>query len=252
MSRAAADGPPHRRDPRRRRRPAPPGSRRRFRRLDAATRLRTSPTTPQTSGRPPAPPLPSPSPARPPSKSSGLENRGGPAATLPEVPTPSPPVAPASWQPGNSSLSGSGTQLCRRATADTTTRQAGQSPVLRGRHKIQTPPRGTPRSAARGWRRSRPSPRTPTPSCRRRGTPQLKLRSGPKQLDRVEPVRLEAKRAAGEGGIKGVRPPPVVLKPPPSIAMPAVCGAGSTWDILASFAPDEKERAPASRSRSAF
>ncbi|GJN30963.1 hypothetical protein PR202_gb19311 [Eleusine coracana subsp. coracana] len=74
----------------------------------------------------------------------------------------------------------------------------------------------------------------------------------PQQLDRVEPVRLEAKRAAGEGGIKGVRPPPVVLKPPPSIAMPAVCGAGSTWDILASFAPDEKERAPASRSRSAF
>ncbi|GJN08393.1 hypothetical protein PR202_ga26306 [Eleusine coracana subsp. coracana] len=69
----------------------------------------------------------------------------------------------------------------------------------------------------------------------------------PQQLDRIEPVRLEVKRAAGEGGIKGVRPPPV-LKPPPSMAMPAVCGAGSTWDILASFAPDEKERAPASRS----
>jgi mitogen-activated protein kinase kinase kinase 1 len=56
----------------------------------------------------------------------------------------------------------------------------------------------------------------------------------------------DVRRAVGEGGIKGVRPPPV-LKPPPSMALPAVCGVGSTWDILRSFAPDEKEDAPASR-----
>ena len=61
----------------------------------------------------------------------------------------------------------------------------------------------------------------------------------------------DARRAAGEGGIKGVRPPPV-LKPPPSMALPAVCGVGSTWDILRSFAPDEKEDAPASRSGRRF
>ncbi|CAD6269948.1 unnamed protein product [Miscanthus lutarioriparius] len=61
----------------------------------------------------------------------------------------------------------------------------------------------------------------------------------------------DARRAAGEGGIKGVRPPPV-LKPPPSMALPAVCGVGSTWDILRSFGPDEKEDAPASRSGRRF
>jgi len=48
-----------------------------------------------------------------------------------------------------------------------------------------------------------------------------------------------------------VRPPPV-LKPPPSMALPAVCGVGSTWDILRSFAPDEKEDAPAIRSGRRF
>uniref|UniRef100_A0A0A9DAJ4 Cl17799_1 n=1 Tax=Arundo donax TaxID=35708 RepID=A0A0A9DAJ4_ARUDO len=73
----------------------------------------------------------------------------------------------------------------------------------------------------------------------------------PPRLDPLEPIRLDVKRAAGEGGIKGVRPPPV-LKPPPSMALPAACGAGSTWDILRSFAPDEKEHALASRSGGGF
>ncbi|TVU47652.1 hypothetical protein EJB05_07258 [Eragrostis curvula] len=74
----------------------------------------------------------------------------------------------------------------------------------------------------------------------------------PARVDPPEPApRLDAKRVAGEGGIKGVRPPPV-LKPPPSMAMPAVCRAGSTWDILASFAPDEEEHALTSRSGGGF
>ncbi|KAL6907528.1 hypothetical protein ACP4OV_002567 [Aristida adscensionis] len=63
-----------------------------------------------------------------------------------------------------------------------------------------------------------------------------------------EPTRPpDAKRVAGEGGIKGVRPPPV-LKPPPSMALPAAALVGSSWDIVRSFAPDEKEDAPESRS----
>jgi mitogen-activated protein kinase kinase kinase 1 len=75
----------------------------------------------------------------------------------------------------------------------------------------------------------------------------IKAPEHPPRLDGLEPLRLDVKRVAGEGGIKGVRPPPV-LKPPPSMAIPAVYRAGSTWDILASFAPDEKEHSPASRS----
>ncbi|XP_062216141.1 mitogen-activated protein kinase kinase kinase 1-like [Phragmites australis] len=73
----------------------------------------------------------------------------------------------------------------------------------------------------------------------------------PARLDPLELTRLDVKRAAGEGGIKGVRPPPV-LKPPPSMALPAVCGAGSTWDILRSFAPDDKEHVPVIRSSCGF
>ncbi|CAD6339190.1 unnamed protein product [Miscanthus lutarioriparius] len=52
--------------------------------------------------------------------------------------------------------------------------------------------------------------------------------------------------AAGDGGIKGVRPPPLI-KPPSSIAVPVVLGSGSTWDVMRSFTLDEPERAPASR-----
>jgi len=44
-----------------------------------------------------------------------------------------------------------------------------------------------------------------------------------------------------------MRPQPV-LKPPPSRALPVVCWAGSTWDLLRSFAPDEEQHAPVSRS----
>ncbi|KAF0913989.1 hypothetical protein E2562_026372 [Oryza meyeriana var. granulata] len=71
------------------------------------------------------------------------------------------------------------------------------------------------------------------------------------RVDPWEPARPDVKKASGEGGIKGVRPPPVVLKPPPSMARPAVCLVESTWDILRSFAPEEEDRhthAPASRS----
>ncbi|PUZ60239.1 hypothetical protein GQ55_4G108100 [Panicum hallii var. hallii] len=39
-----------------------------------------------------------------------------------------------------------------------------------------------------------------------------------------------------------------VLKPPPSMALPVVCRAGPSWDILRSFAPDEEQHAPVSRS----
>ncbi|PUZ41804.1 hypothetical protein GQ55_9G534200 [Panicum hallii var. hallii] len=73
----------------------------------------------------------------------------------------------------------------------------------------------------------------------------------PARLDPLESTRPDVKRAVGEGGIKGLRPPPV-LKLPPSMTLPAVCGAGSTWDILRSFAPDEKEHSPASRSGRSF
>uniref|UniRef100_A0A0D9VS70 mitogen-activated protein kinase kinase kinase n=1 Tax=Leersia perrieri TaxID=77586 RepID=A0A0D9VS70_9ORYZ len=70
------------------------------------------------------------------------------------------------------------------------------------------------------------------------------------RVDPWEPARPDVKRGGGEGGgIKGVRPPPVVLKPPPSMARPVACLVGSTWDILRSFAPEEESgHAPASRS----
>jgi len=42
------------------------------------------------------------------------------------------------------------------------------------------------------------------------------------------------------------------VRPPPSMALPAVCGVGSTWDLLRSFAPDEEERAPEARSGRGF
>ncbi|KAG2612385.1 hypothetical protein PVAP13_4KG206925 [Panicum virgatum] len=69
----------------------------------------------------------------------------------------------------------------------------------------------------------------------------------PAWLDPPELTRPNVKRAAGDGGIKGMRPQPV-LKPPPSRALPVVCWAGSTWDLLRSFAPDEEQHAPVSRS----
>ncbi|CAL5053402.1 unnamed protein product [Urochloa decumbens] len=51
------------------------------------------------------------------------------------------------------------------------------------------------------------------------------------------------KRAAGGGGINGVGPQPL-LKPPPSMVLPVARWAGSTWDILRSFAPDEEQHFP--------
>uniref|UniRef100_A0A0E0KBJ8 mitogen-activated protein kinase kinase kinase n=1 Tax=Oryza punctata TaxID=4537 RepID=A0A0E0KBJ8_ORYPU len=70
------------------------------------------------------------------------------------------------------------------------------------------------------------------------------------RVDPWEPARPDVRKASGEGGIKGVRPPPVVLKPPPSMARPAVCVVESTWDIVRSFAPEDDSRAHAPASRS--
>ena len=67
-------------------------------------------------------------------------------------------------------------------------------------------------------------------------------------MDPQEPARPDVKKPGCEGGIKGIRPPPVMLKPPPSVALPQACLVGSTWDILQSFAPAEQGQAPAIRS----
>ncbi|KQK22470.1 mitogen-activated protein kinase kinase kinase 1 [Brachypodium distachyon] len=67
-------------------------------------------------------------------------------------------------------------------------------------------------------------------------------------LDPQQPARPDVRKSGCDGGIKGVRPPPVMLKPPPSVALPPACLVGSTWDIMRSFAPDDKGQAPASRS----
>ncbi|VAI07506.1 unnamed protein product [Triticum turgidum subsp. durum] len=70
----------------------------------------------------------------------------------------------------------------------------------------------------------------------------------PAWLDPPEPARPDVKKPGCEGGIKGVRPPPVMLKPPPSMALPPASQAGSTWDILLSFAPEEQGQPQAIRS----
>ncbi|XP_051182132.1 mitogen-activated protein kinase kinase kinase 1 [Lolium perenne] len=65
----------------------------------------------------------------------------------------------------------------------------------------------------------------------------------------LDPTSRPSKPASEVGGIKGVRPPPVtlkpqptMLKPPPSMArLPKACLAGSTWDILQSFAPEDAQ-----------
>ena len=48
-----------------------------------------------------------------------------------------------------------------------------------------------------------------------------------------------------------MRPQPL-LRPPPSMSLPVVCLGGSAWDILRSFAPDEKQHVPVSRSSRCF
>lgn len=52
-------------------------------------------------------------------------------------------------------------------------------------------------------------------------------------------VDLNSVRSGG-GGIKGVRPPPV-LAPPPVMRRPVVDNVSSTWDLLKSFAPQGDE-----------
>ncbi|KAJ9166604.1 hypothetical protein P3X46_021328 [Hevea brasiliensis] len=62
------------------------------------------------------------------------------------------------------------------------------------------------------------------------------------ELSRDEPVesaKLNACRGVvcgAAGGIKGVRPP--LLKPPPSMTLPVIDNACSTWDLLRDFAPE--------------
>ncbi|KAM0826196.1 hypothetical protein ACQ4PT_069037 [Festuca glaucescens] len=83
----------------------------------------------------------------------------------------------------------------------------------------------------------------------------------PAWLDPQEPARPDARKPGCEGGIKGIRPPPVMLKqqptmlkPPPSMArLPQPSLVCSTWDILQSFAPEEEQgQAPAIRSARDF
>ncbi|KAF2291448.1 hypothetical protein GH714_024260 [Hevea brasiliensis] len=58
------------------------------------------------------------------------------------------------------------------------------------------------------------------------------------ELTRDEPVESAKLNACcgPSGGIKGVRPP--LLKPPPSMTLPVIDNACSTWDILRDFAPE--------------
>ncbi|CAL4921881.1 unnamed protein product [Urochloa decumbens] len=114
------------------------------------------------------------------------------------------------------------------------------------RHKPETPTRDSPLRHEGAEEPTRPAEADPELHA----TP-IEALDRPAKLDPLDSTRLDVKKAAGEGGIKGLRPPPV-LKPPPSMALPAVCGAESTWDILRSFAPDEKEQALASRSGRGF
>ncbi|KDP32742.1 hypothetical protein JCGZ_12034 [Jatropha curcas] len=64
------------------------------------------------------------------------------------------------------------------------------------------------------------------------------------QAEPVEPAKLNvhcgAASCAVGGGIKGVRPP--LLKPPPSMTLPVIDNACSTWDILRDFAPENDRR----------
>lgn len=57
--------------------------------------------------------------------------------------------------------------------------------------------------------------------------------------DESNGVDLSSVRNGG-GGIKGVRPPPV-LAPPPAMRRPVVDNVSSTWDLLKSFAPQNDE-----------
>ena len=121
------------------------------------------------------------------------------------------------------------------------------------RHKPEPPARDSPLRHEGAEEPTRPADadhELPAKEPAARDAP-IEALERPARLDPLESTRPDVKRAVGEGGIKGLRPPPV-LKPPPSMALPAVCVAGSTWDILRSFAPDEKEHAPASRSGRGF
>ncbi|CAN6194787.1 unnamed protein product [Urochloa humidicola] len=86
----------------------------------------------------------------------------------------------------------------------------------------------------------------PNPGRRPARDSPLRHEDGP-----IEAPEPNVKGAAGGGGINGVRPQPL-LKPPPSMTLPVPCWAGSAWDILRSFAPDEEQHVPGSRSGRGF
>ncbi|WVZ56344.1 hypothetical protein U9M48_006892 [Paspalum notatum var. saurae] len=115
----------------------------------------------------------------------------------------------------------------------------------------EAPDRGSPLRHEGAEEPARPADAEPEPPAEAARCAPIEVPERPAWLDPPDLPRPDVKRAAGEGGIKGVRPPPV-LKPPPSMVLPAVCGVGSTWDILRSFAPDEEEQAPAARSGRGF
>ncbi|XP_050212500.1 mitogen-activated protein kinase kinase kinase 1-like isoform X2 [Mercurialis annua] len=56
------------------------------------------------------------------------------------------------------------------------------------------------------------------------------------ELTRNEPATAKLNTTSKIVGIKGVRPP--LLKPPPSIVLPAIDNGCSTWDLLRDFAPE--------------
>ncbi|KAJ1297855.1 hypothetical protein BS78_01G409600 [Paspalum vaginatum] len=123
--------------------------------------------------------------------------------------------------------------------------RASSSPSSSARPNPESPDRGSPLRHEGAEEPARPADAGPEPPAAERYAP-IEAPQRPACLDPPQLLRPDVKKAQGEGGIKGVRPPPV-LKPPPSMALPAVCGVGSAWDILRSFAPDEEDKAPAAR-----
>lgn len=68
------------------------------------------------------------------------------------------------------------------------------------------------------------------------------------KLPQIKRAESQSIGGGGGGGIKGIRPPLVIalppsfLAPPPSMSLPVLEKAGSTWDILRSLAPEGERR----------